>query len=187
MGSAPAAVAPKKRTKKTVIIILVVSFAACVPCTGILAAIAVPSFIQYVRRSKVSEARSNLRMLFSGAASYYTQEHPSAGPGGVSTHCTVGPARTANEPGPEQTLVGPVDPAFDALGFVLADPVYYQYEIVAAPSRCGHGPDEALYTFRAYGDLDGDGHRSTFELAVGSSQMNELYRSPGIYTEDELE
>jgi prepilin-type N-terminal cleavage/methylation domain-containing protein len=41
---------------------------------GILAAIAIPAFIGYVRRSKTAEAGGNLRTLFQHAATYYNQE-----------------------------------------------------------------------------------------------------------------
>ena len=41
---------------------------------GILAAIAIPAFIGYVRRSKTSEATGNLKSIFLGATSYYNGE-----------------------------------------------------------------------------------------------------------------
>ena len=42
---------------------------------GILAAIAIPAFVNYARRAKTAEAGSNLTNLFTGAASYYQAEH----------------------------------------------------------------------------------------------------------------
>ena len=41
---------------------------------GILAAIAIPAFINYARRAKTSEAGSNLQAMFTGAAAYYAGE-----------------------------------------------------------------------------------------------------------------
>ena len=77
--------------------------------------------------------------------------------------------------------------AFACVGFSVADPMYYQYTLVAE-GGCGHDPGDVLYTFRATGDLDGDGSvYSTFELAAGASEANELYRTPGMYIENELE
>ena len=46
---------------------------------GVLAAIAIPAFINYVKRAKTSEAGSNLKSLFTGAATYYDSEHASQG------------------------------------------------------------------------------------------------------------
>jgi len=181
-----AAAAPKKSSTTMIIVIVAVLLAGCLPCTGILAAVAIPSFISYVRQSKASEAESNLRSLFAGAAAYYEQEQL-APDGSLQTGCTVGPAVTANVPGPEKQLLGLMDPAFEALGFAAYDPVYYQYEIIAGPAHCSHGPNQPLYTFRAHGDLDGDGQRSLYELSVATDQLEEVVRSPGIYMENELE
>ena len=46
---------------------------------GILAAIAIPAFINYVKRSKTSEAGSNLKSMFQGAATYYDAENWTGG------------------------------------------------------------------------------------------------------------
>ena len=42
---------------------------------GILAAIAIPAFIKYVKQSKTSEAGMNLKTLADGAAAYYQADH----------------------------------------------------------------------------------------------------------------
>ncbi|RLB57433.1 MAG: hypothetical protein DRJ42_00405 [Deltaproteobacteria bacterium] len=165
---------------------MLVLVVGCVPCTGVLAAIAIPAFINYVRRSNTAEATSNLRTLFAGAASYYEQER--MGPDGTTqTHCTVGPAVTPNVPTDQKQVLGPLDAAFSELGFAPFEPVFFQYEIVAGPARCGHGPNEALYSFRAHGDLDGDGVTSLLELSVGTNEMGEVFRTPGFYVGQELE
>lgn len=44
---------------------------------GILAAIAVPAFIKYIKDSKTTEAKNNLNAISSGAQAYYQEEHPS--------------------------------------------------------------------------------------------------------------
>ncbi|HMI94388.1 MAG TPA: prepilin-type N-terminal cleavage/methylation domain-containing protein, partial [Polyangiales bacterium] len=41
---------------------------------GVLAALAIPSFTTYVRRSKSSEAVTNLSQLFTSAAAYYSSD-----------------------------------------------------------------------------------------------------------------
>ncbi len=38
---------------------------------GVLASVAVPSFIRYIRKSKTAEAPSLVRKIFDGARSYY--------------------------------------------------------------------------------------------------------------------
>ena len=41
---------------------------------GLLAAIAIPAFTKYIRRSKTSEAVMNLRKLFDGSVAYYNRD-----------------------------------------------------------------------------------------------------------------
>src|SRR5690606_2069197 len=60
----------RKKSGFTLIELMIV-----VAIIGILAAIAIPAFIGYVRRSKTSEAASNLKNLFTAAAGYYNQEN----------------------------------------------------------------------------------------------------------------
>src|SRR5258706_6999610 len=42
---------------------------------GILAAVAIPAFMKYIRRSKTTEATMNIRKLFDSSVSYYEAEH----------------------------------------------------------------------------------------------------------------
>ncbi len=176
---------PTKKKSKTVwIIVIVAGLALCVPCTGILAAMGIPAFVGYTRRSKTAEATSMLSSLFRGAASYYNEER--SGPAGILTHCTVDSATTPNAPGRTRTLLGPLPPSFEALTFPGSDPVYYRYEIVSA-GGCNHSTNETLYTFRARGDLDGDGEQSLFELSAGTDNNNELFHPPDFHRENETE
>lgn len=165
---------------------------------GILAAIAIPAFVNYVKRSKTSEAGSNLKAMFTGAAAYYAQEHHAqgvvtSGQATASTHCTVAdaPPTGSNSPDENKHLVNwPAEsPSFGAINFQPADPLYYAYDIMSAfDDMCGHAAStNNLYTMQAEGDLDGDGTRSIFELAAGSNAENELFRAPGIYQTNPLE
>jgi hypothetical protein len=78
--------------------------------------------------------------------------------------------------------------SFRSLDFAPADPLYYQYAIMGSTDACGGRPsNNMVYTFSAAGDLDGDMTNSNFEIAVGANEDNELYRSPGLFIENELE
>jgi type IV pilus assembly protein PilA len=165
---------------------------------GILAAIAIPAFIGYMRRSKTSEASSNLKNMFQLAAGYYANESwgsrtvDVSGMGGTtfaSTGCTVATGSSTNTPASGKTLVdwSMEAVAFRDLGFSIADPIYYQYHIRSSDGACGHLANQALYSFAAEGDLDGDMATSLFEIAAGSSTENVLMRTPGIYRQNELE
>lgn len=140
----PAATKPKRNVGLVVAIVvgaLVTSFIVC----GVLAAIAIPAFINYVKRSKAQEAHIQLRALSRS----------------VQNRCLDTGGFVAA--GPQPTRVGPEkqvatfasDPGFVELGFTPPDPTYYRLQV--APTG-----DGALLV--AEGDLDGDGVFSRFEL-----------------------
>ena len=166
---------------------------------GILAAIAIPAFINYVKRSKTSEAGANLKSMFQGAAAYYEQENwgnTLVTPGNAaaaSTHCIV-PDATPSWVASDQKYVVNWDDesdSYQALNFAPADPLYFEYNIDSDPTGttndCGKAANLAVYTFTANGDLDGDTNQSTFTLLAGSNNDNALYRAPGINAVDPLE
>ena len=186
---------PKNRKSGFTLIELMI----VVAIIGILAAIAIPAFVNYTRRAKTSEASSNLAVLFTGAASYYQAEHwavraVTRAASQASTACTVSPVCSTNTvTGAAGLTKQTVDfsqatlAPFVSLNFNLADPIYYQYCINNSTDSCGHAAGDALYSFDAIGNLDGDGVLSTFEIAAGADPQNDMYRTPGIYVVNELE
>jgi hypothetical protein len=176
---------PRSRARTATIVTVSVLAVLCLPCIGAVAALGVPAYVSYVRRSKTAEASAVLQHLFVGADSYYESEHIGAD-GAVHTHCTVEPAITPNTPSASRSTLGALPPSFEALGFPVADPVYFQYEIASVPG-CDHPPGAVLYSFRAHGDLDGDGTTSLFELSAGTGAEGELIRAPDLVIENELE
>jgi type IV pilus assembly protein PilA len=171
---------------------------------GILAAIAIPAFVNYVKRSKTSEAGANLKSLFTGAAAYYERENWTQGlvtPGNAaaaSTHCTVDSVAPAgnwatNSPSSKKHVVDWSAQGFSysSLNFGPADPLYYIYSVTEIPGSgtgtCGNITSIPIYTFTANGDLNDDATDSTFALEVGSNGDNALYRAPGINMTNALE
>jgi type IV pilus assembly protein PilA len=158
---------------------------------GILAAIALPAFLGYVKRSKTSEATSNLKALFTGATTYYSQERTTQGIAATSGgSCIVDPvAATPGMAGADKRTFNFAGvPTFSDLGFTVSDPFYFDYTVFqAGMSACMAIPAGAVYSFRAEGNLDGAGATSLFELSVGVNAQNELYRAPGFYVQNELE
>jgi len=153
---------PPKRKTSTGIIVLVVILAACpvmVAIIGIMAAIAIPSFIGYTRRSKTAEATSNLSELALRVESYRAEygTYPTAAPTPLAPPCAV------------KEMWNPTDPGWAQIGFAPADPLAYSYEVEGNPMR---------YVIRARGDLDCDGTTSLFERSSDS---------PDPYIENELE
>ena len=153
--------------------ILLVSIIAvvvlAVPCIGVLSAIAIPAFIGFTRRSKVAEARSNLRVLASAVDAYCEAEHVATGPAAIGAATTTGTLPAATGPIPSVIPVGAVvatpelaaDAVFSELRFAPTEPIRYSYSIVA------ESPTAIL--IRARGDLDNDGITSLFEIRCTSS------------------
>ena len=172
----------KKKAAFTLIELMIV-----VAILGILAAIAIPAFIGYVRRSKTAEATGNLSSLFKSAASYMNAERQGQGiAANNGAFCSVGTDTLTPSPTPNKQLFNAGANA-QALGFSIADFVYFGYGLTGS-AKCGWGANQAaVYTFFAQGDLDGDSIKSTFELAAGTDKDVTLYHAKGFYIVNEIE
>jgi type IV pilus assembly protein PilA len=160
---------------------------------GVLAAIAVPAFGVYIRRSKSAETYGQLKQLFNHAATYYVREHVVSGVSAAhKIACTVGSADNGLTPGTGKRPGNFGAEPFRAFG--LGNPVtytYYRYELENqddASGRCNTpASSTSIYVFRARGDLDGDGVSSLFELATGSDGDNLLFHARSFFIENETE
>lgn len=142
----PPTASPTPKRNPLVVVLIVVGALVVVFCVcGVLAAMAIPAFINYVKRSKTSEAQLQLRTLSRAAqdACHRTGGFPPAGPQPL----TVGPEKRVGD--------FANDPGFAAIGFAPAEPLYYRYQVTPTA-------DGAVLV--AEGDLDGDGVFSRFEL-----------------------
>lgn len=161
---------------------------------GILAAIAIPAFVTYVRRSKTVEATENIDKMFSAVSQYYNPgEKQAQGIAGAQfDHCTVATATDGKVPNDnKQTGLWDAVPEWRSqnggIGFEVQF-AYYNYNLISQAAGCTRPPNQLqVYTLRALGDLDNDTTLSTFEQAVGSNSENELYRSRGFYVNNETE
>ncbi|MCP4674153.1 MAG: prepilin-type N-terminal cleavage/methylation domain-containing protein [Deltaproteobacteria bacterium] len=161
---------------------------------GILAAVAIPAFLNYMKRAKTSEAKVTIKTATDGAIIYFENQHPN----GTSHYL---PPTTAKTPGTapsgskyqlntttQALFKGTTgDPAsWEALGWIPYSDWYYQYSF----TTCQNGPaseclDGNTSSICAYGDIDDDGILSTFcrNMEVMSGElMNE-----GIAVTNELE
>jgi prepilin-type N-terminal cleavage/methylation domain-containing protein len=120
---------------------------------GVLAAVALPAYSRYVKRSKSSEASLGVGAIYRLQLSYYenTQERS------ASTTFASCPVLPSTAPGsskyPANVSLWMASSEWNSLGFVLDRPHYYQYQT--------DGSNTGM-TARAFGDIDGDGVLSTF-------------------------
>nr|WP_051958047.1 prepilin-type N-terminal cleavage/methylation domain-containing protein [Desulfobacter vibrioformis] len=112
---------------------------------GILAAIAIPNYLNYQLKSKTAEAKTNLGAIKTALESYRAEndKYPTcaANPAAVPA-ATKGPW-VANSTG------------WSDIGFVPAGSVYYQYSVSGATSQ---------FTATATGNLDGDASNAVFTI-----------------------
>jgi type IV pilus assembly protein PilA len=156
---------------------------------GILAAVAIPAFVKYMRRSKTSEAEDKLAYMFRSGTTYYTQERPAQGVGAaISVQCipvgsgvfpaTQGQSRRSADFATNMT--------FAAIDFAIGDPFYYSYEFDSGAGGCGVINANA-FTARAIGNLDQDASTSLFERAAFANANAEIQGSVGLYVVNETE
>lgn len=153
-----------------------VETAALVSLTGVLAAAFVPTFLKQLRFSKIAEASQELDALYRSTAAYYATDQRVAGH--LLHGClpdSAGP--TPAEPHAEPTSVdfGAADTAGHATWLALGESsprmLRYSYQVLVAEPGCAPRtlPAYPAVTFRAWGDLDGDGTRSRLERTASIS------------------
>ena len=112
---------------------------------GILAAIAIPNFVNYQLKSKTGEAKFNLGSIKTTSEAYRS-EHDSY---------VVCAANPASVPGGTKLPWVTANSDFNLIGFAPTGKVYFSYSVIAGPSGI-----TTSYIALAEGDLDGDGGAS---------------------------
>ena len=160
---------------------------------GILAAVAIPAFMKYIRRSKTSEATMNIRKLFDSSVSYFNEEHaardgqilnrqfpdtivpaPDGFPGIV---CAGGDSQKYKPKANDFSGA-----TWQALNFSVDDPLYYEYTYTSVGTGTA-----SKFTARARGDLNCDTNLSTFERVGTVDAENNVNGGAGLFTQNELE
>ena len=154
---------------------------------GILAAVAIPAFLKYIKRSKTTEATMNVRKLYDSSVTYFAGEHTS--PAGaiiqaqfsattatLPTLVTIGDVKVTTLPSSWDA-----DDTWNSLQFSVSDPSYFAYQYDSAGVT-----NDSKFTATAFGNLDGDAIFSTF-TRVGSVIDMEVKGGAGLYIDKEIE
>ncbi len=154
---------------------------------GILASVAIPSFIKYTRRSMTVEASMNIRRMYDGAVAYYIGEH--ADVNGVIQDQRFPNSAAFTPAAPpkgikERPLPGWFDtPEWHALDFSVRDPLRYSYAFDNPANGTGTA---AFAQMIARGDLDGDDIYSLFQRSCTGVKEG-VRGGSGLVMVDELE
>lgn len=159
---------------------------------GILAAIAVPSYLKWMHKAKTAEAKQSLKMIYDGARTYIMD--PQRERDGIKMIADQFPDTTPTTPATSCCQAGGGDkctpdaaiwhtPTWDALHFAMPDPHYYRYEFVSFTVG-----NASQFTARAYGDLDCDGIESLYEMSgFKNIAGKDMSGTAGVYRERPLE
>jgi prepilin-type N-terminal cleavage/methylation domain-containing protein len=157
---------------------------------GLLAAVAIPTFMRNARKAKTPEAVINVKKLYDGSRTYIVEEStkrasseksaaqfPESAPLTPAVSCCASAGRKC-PPTPALWAT----PTWVALNFAVDDPHYYRYEYAST------GGATPRFSARAHGDLDCDNDLSTFEM-VGeySTATGQVSGSGGLFKDKDNE
>jgi len=123
---------------------------------GILAAVAIPAFTRYVKRSKTAEAAQNLGAIFNGETAYFNAA-PEL-PGNPQAQFVTGERQPATVPSAARASGTWTSAGWTAVGFATDKPTYYAYSATTAGAAT-----TSTATLQAVGNLDGDSDNATFQ------------------------
>jgi|SRR5579883_715597 len=159
---------------------------------GVLAAIAIPAFMKYVRRAKTVEAMNNLSKLFQSSVAYYESEHANIQqviidkqfPASQAATPTIGGCcgQKGDKCDPANFVTSWQTPTWTSLNFSVDDPFYYSYKYDSSGVNI-----TSVFSAWAYGDLDCNGTYSTFMRGGKVDGNNYVTGGGAIYTNLEIE
>jgi hypothetical protein len=186
---------PAKGGLPTWAIVLVIIVIVIFLFGGILAAIAIPAFTKYMRRSKTAEARVELAKLFDRIAEYYVEHGTCPTDGNAVGHAGITPplsvlcssgqdgrcVANGSGPGGYPPAMWSENPVWQKIDYAQQQGHYFHYDV-----RWGVSPQGCQFTVQAFGDLDDDGTFSTYERAA-AADANGVNAAAGLYIDNELE
>ena len=167
---------------------------------GILAAVAIPAFMKYIKKSKTTEATTHVQKIYLGARTYWMDRNTKEGQitadqpqfpaptvvnTGDATMCAMGGAL---EKGAPSAALWAAEP-WPALKFSMDDAHYYAYAYSVTNQPGNAGGQGSEFTAIAVGNLDCD---TTFSRFTMFGVVNSVYAdgpagTAAVSRKDELE
>lgn len=142
---------------------------------GILAAIAIPTFMEYTKKTKSAEASLNLNKIGKNLKADFQKDavfpigtaplaptNPNTGSPGKN--CCYGNAPNAKDKCPANATLFTTNSVWQEVEFAVGEPSQYQYSYVGAAK---------VATAYAIGDLDCNGESATWTLTVAETLSGE--------------
>jgi type IV pilus assembly protein PilA len=156
---------------------------------GILAAVAIPAFMKYIRRSKTVEATMNVRKLFDSSVSYFEGEHANATGNAIAkqfpTSAGITPSATCCGQTGDKCAPAPTNfsaETWSALNFSVDDPFYFRYQYDSSGTET-----DSKFGAWAFGDLDCDQILSTYERSGSVMTDRSVSGGSGLYSRLDIE
>jgi type IV pilus assembly protein PilA len=156
---------------------------------GILAAVAIPAFMKYIRRSKTVEATMNVRKLFDSSVAYFEAEHADKTGASIAKQfpgsVAMTPAATCCGNTGDKCVPAPTNFTADtwsSLNFSVDDPFYFRYQYDSSGTETA-----SKFAAWAFGDLDCDTILSTYERSGSVMSDRSVSGGGGLYTKLEIE
>jgi prepilin-type N-terminal cleavage/methylation domain-containing protein len=164
---------------------------------GILAAIAIPAFTRYVKKSRTAEAAGHLNKMWAGSVAYYESDHMTQTNTGATMLPRAFPVSDVTKPAAATGsggCCGPVGdkcpgndtrydaPTWVALNFSIPDP--HNYYPLYLSANTGNA---ATFDATAHGDLDCDGTEAIFTRKGGIGATGDVVGGGAPTVVNELE
>ena len=156
---------------------------------GILAAVAIPAFSKYIKRSKTAEAAGHLNKMWAGSVTYFETDHTDANGASLPKQF---PASVNNVPGQDCSCQASgkcpgggaewQHASWVALQFSIPDPFMYKPKYTSAGSGSA-----STFAAEAIGDLDCNGTQSTFKRLGAIDANGDVSGSKAPIVTNELE
>jgi len=171
---------------------------------GILAAVAIPAFINYIRKSKASEVHENLKRCYRGVVDYFDKPRAYFDASGLTTGTVTsssippidfaqfGPGANAacvlgnlsgdtGYPAWPAEAAGNITETYKNIDFMVTEAIYacYQYDYVAQPDTITTGETVSFYC-DAWSDIDDDNVIAFWQIPGVWNADTDAFRSGAV-------